>query len=167
MLGTGRRGAVECIGEAPNRGCCAARHHHQPQVKPNQPRQARVLPNEGMAGLHDASLLTEAWTPLRHVPPIDGRCAPGPAFDLVEHQGVAMHGNHIDFMTMPSPVSRMNAVAFLFQRVRHPMFPERANPGAAFQNHGATFGLPVERRREEWTDDGWDLISAARTRWSR
>ena len=167
MLGTGRRDPIKRIGESPTHGCRAALHHHQPQVKPDQPRQARVLPNEGMAGLHDASLLTEAWTPLRHVPPIDGRCAPGSAFDLVEHQGVAMHGNHINCMAMPSPVPREDAVSFLFQSVRHPMFPERANPGAAFQNHGATFGLPVERRREEWTDDGRDLISATRTRWSR
>ena len=163
MLGTRRRGAVECIREAPNRGWCAALHHHQPQVKPDQPRQARVLPNEGMAGLHDASLLTEAWTPLRHVPPIDGRCAPGSAFDLVEHQGVAMHGNHIDFIAMPSPVPCENAVTFLFQRVRHPMFPERANPGAAFQNHGATFGALFEAGRDELTDDRRGLISATRT----
>ena len=167
MLGTGRRGAVERIGEAPNRGCCAARHHHQPEVKPDRPWQAGVLSNERMTGLHDASLLMEAWTPLPHVPPIDGRCAPGPAFDLVEHQGVAMHGNHIDFMTMPSPVPCEDAVTFAFQRVCHPMLPECANPGAAFQNHGATFGLPTEGGREELTCDGRGLISATRTPWSR
>ena len=167
MLGTGRRGAVERIGEAPNRGCRAARHHHQPEVKPYRPWQAGVLSNERMTGLHDASLLMEAWTPLPHVPPIDGRCAPGPAFDLVEHQGVAMHGNHIDFMTMPSPVPREDAVTFAFQCVCHPMLPERANPGAAFQNHGATFGLPTEGGREELTCDGRGLISATRTPWSR
>ena len=163
MLGTGRRGAVERIREAPNRGCRAARHHHQPEVKPYRPWQAGVLSNERMTGLHDASLLMEAWTPLPHVPPIDGRCAPGPAFDLVEHQGVAMHGNHIDFIAMPSPVPCENAVAFLFQRVRHPMFPERANPGAAFQNHGATFGSLFEDGRDELTDDRRGLISATRT----
>ena len=167
MSGTRCRGPVKGIGEAANCGCRAMRQHHQPKVKPDRAWQAWVLPNEGMAGLHNPSLLAVTWPPLRHVPAIDGRCAPGPAFDLVKHQGVAMHGNHIDFMTMPSPVPRENVVSFPLQRFHHPMFPERANPGAAFQNHGATFGLPVERRREEWTDDGWDLISAARTRWSR
>ena len=77
MLGTGRRDPIKRIGEVLNRGCRVARHHHQPQVKPDRPWQAYMLPNERMAGLHDPSLLTEAWTPLRHVPPIDGRCAPG------------------------------------------------------------------------------------------
>ena len=167
MSGTRRRGAVEGIGEAPNRGCRAMRQHHQPKVKPDRAWQAWVLPNEGMAGLHNPSLLAVTWPPLRHVPAIDGRCAPGPAFDLVEHQGVAMHGNHIDFMTMPSPVPCEDAVTFAFQRVCHTMLPECANPGAAFQNHGATFGLPTEGGREELTCDGRGLISATRTPWSR
>ena len=74
------------------------------------------------------------------------RAAPSPAVDFKEHHRVQFHENGIDFMTVPSPVRGQKLPRRRDQGLQGPCLSASSGLGAAFQNHGATFGLPTEWR---------------------
>ena len=87
-----------------------------------------------MGGTNDSLLLGETGRP--HF--ARGKdAAPGSALDFEEHHGVHFNENRIDFVLLPSPILRKELARRRGQFSNGEILGMPANPGAAFQNHGA------------------------------